>query len=102
MITARKVVTIYAELTPNPNSIKFVANQNLLTNGTVEYLKKEDAIDCPLAYQLFDFSGVKKVFITSNFITISKENDLKSSGPFLLTSWPKCATVKITLEPVTA
>lgn len=76
MITARKVITVYAELTPNPNSIKFVANQNLLTNGTVEYLQKEDAVDCPLAYQLFDFSGVKSVFITSNFVTITKIKEL--------------------------
>ena len=69
-------VTVYAELTPNPNSVKFVANKMLLSNGTVEYLKKDDAINCPLAYQLFDFTGVKAVFITSNFVTITKQKDI--------------------------
>jgi Fe-S cluster biogenesis protein NfuA len=71
-----KPITVYAELTPNPNSIKFVADVMLLQGGTVEYQAKADAINCPLASQLFDFTGVKSVFITSNFITISKQNDI--------------------------
>ena len=69
-------ITVYAELTPNPNSIKFVADVMLLEGGTVEYLEKSDAVFCPLAAQLFDFDGVKSVFITSNFVTISKSADL--------------------------
>lgn len=48
----------------------------LLEGGTVEYASKAAAINCPLAAQLFDFSGVKRVFITSNFVTVTKENDL--------------------------
>jgi len=72
-MNATKVITIYAELTPNPNTMKFVANVMLLEGGVVEYLKKQDAVNCPLAYQLFDFSGIKSVFISSNFITLTKE-----------------------------
>jgi Fe-S cluster biogenesis protein NfuA len=71
-----KPITVYAELTPNPNSIKFVADVMLLQGGTVEYQVKADAINCPLAAQLFDFTGVKSVFITSNFVTISKQTDI--------------------------
>ncbi len=67
---------VYAELTPNPNSVKFVADRLLLFEGTVEYKSKAEAIDCPIAYQLFDFTGIKSVFITSNFITITKEADI--------------------------
>jgi Fe-S cluster biogenesis protein NfuA len=67
---------IYAELTPNPNSVKFVADRILLFEGAVEYKSKAEAADCPIASQLFDFTGVKGVFITSNFITITKENDI--------------------------
>lgn len=69
-------LNIYAELTPNPNSMKFVANIMLLEGGAVEYNSKEEAVNCPLALQLFDFSGITKVFITTNFITLNKENDL--------------------------
>ena len=78
MITENKIkpIVVYAELTPNPNSIKFVADVMLLEGGTVEYNSKADAINCPLAFQLFDFTGVKKVFITSNFVSVNKETDI--------------------------
>ncbi len=69
-------VNIYAELTPNPNSLKFVADVMLLEGGTVEYQNAGQAINCPLAYQLFSFSGVERVFISSNFVTINKTSDL--------------------------
>jgi len=69
-------INIYAELTPNPNSLKFVADVMLLEGGTVEYNHPSEAVNCPLAAQLFAFSGVNKVFITSNFITIGKASDI--------------------------
>ncbi len=72
-MNATKVITVYAELTPNPNTMKFVANVMLLEGGVVEFANREEAIHCPLALQLFGFSGVKNVFITSNFVTITKE-----------------------------
>mgnify|MGYP000156087689 CR=1 FL=1 len=61
-------INIYAELTPNPNSMKFVANINLLEGGVVEYDSKEAAVNCPMAVSLFAFSGINKVF-TYKFIT---------------------------------
>ena len=72
MIEVKNPVIVYAESTPNPASMKFVINKFLLKEGSVEYLDKEQAINCPLAQQLFGFSGVTSVFITSNFVTITK------------------------------
>jgi len=72
----KKVYTVYSEMTPNPNSMKFVASRMLLDEGKVEYHHKSEAKECPLAFQLFDFTGVKSIFITSNFVTITKEADL--------------------------
>ena len=69
-------INVYAELTPNPNSLKFVADVMLLEGGTVEYNTPEEAVNCPLARDLFGFSGVTKVFITSNFVTVSKVSEL--------------------------
>jgi Fe-S cluster biogenesis protein NfuA len=68
----QKVVTVYAESTPNPASMKFVLNNFILEEGSVEYTSKEAAKECPLALQLFSFSGISGVFITSNFITVTK------------------------------
>ncbi|MBK7854161.1 MAG: NifU N-terminal domain-containing protein [Bacteroidetes bacterium] len=69
----KKVYTVYSEMTPNPNSMKFVASRMLLDEGKVEYHHKSEAKECPLAFQLFDFTGVKSIFITSNFVTITKK-----------------------------
>jgi len=70
-----KVIEVYAESTPNPAALKFVTSRMLLGEGQVEYQNKQQASVSPLASQLFDFSGVKSVFITGNFITIVKDND---------------------------
>ncbi|MBS1764778.1 MAG: NifU family protein [Bacteroidetes bacterium] len=67
---------VYAELTPNPNSLKFVTDSLLLAEGVAEYKSQAEAVDCPLAFQLFDFSGIKAVFISANFITVTKESDM--------------------------
>jgi Fe-S cluster biogenesis protein NfuA len=72
----KKLVTVYAESTPNPASMKFVLNSYLLEEGSVEYTSKDQAAECPLAQQLFSFSGVGGVFITTNFVTVTKNTDV--------------------------
>ncbi len=64
---------IYAEMTPNPASMKFVANRVLVEGDKVyEYQQADQADSSPLAQRLFSFPFVKGVFIAQNFITISK------------------------------
>ena len=77
MENEKKVVVVYAESTPNPASLKFVVNQYLLEEGSVEYLTPESATNCPLAQELFKFDGVASVFITANFVTITKKNEFE-------------------------
>jgi NFU1 iron-sulfur cluster scaffold homolog, mitochondrial len=69
-----KVVTIYAESTPNPEAMKFVANRKLF-EGSIEYPNRESALSSPFASQLFEFSCVQGVFLASNFVTITKTPD---------------------------
>lgn len=66
--------TIYAESTPNPTTMKFVANRVLLEEGLAEYLSFEEAKGSPLAMKLFGFPFVTGVFIQSNFITVMKSD----------------------------
>jgi Fe-S cluster biogenesis protein NfuA len=69
---------IYAEETPNPSSIKFVANKLLLVTGaSAEYLSPAEANDAPIVKQLFMFPFVKRVFIQSNYITITKQDSVE-------------------------
>lgn len=69
---------IYAEETPNPSSIKFVANKLLLVSGaSAEYNSLAETKEAPIANKLFAFPFVKKVFIASNFITITKHDSVE-------------------------
>lgn len=69
---AKKVpVTVYAESTPNPAVMKFVANKKLVISG-VEFKNIDAAKDAPLAKQLFHFPFVKEVFMDENYISIHK------------------------------
>src|SRR4051812_4383046 len=66
---------IYAEETPNPASLKFVANRLLLVSGaSADYESASDAIDAPLALKLFQFPFVKRVFISSNYVSVLKHD----------------------------
>jgi len=67
------VLEIYTEHTPNPESLKFVTNMHLLPNYVAEYRSKESATESELAQALFDIPFVSGVFISNNFITISKK-----------------------------
>jgi Fe-S cluster biogenesis protein NfuA len=70
-------VAIYAESTPNPNTMKFVANMVFAETDRYEFTSMEQAKASPLAEKLFSLPFVKGVFITSNFITVTK-NDMVS------------------------
>lgn len=69
---------IYAEETPNPSSVKFVANKLLLVTGaSAEYLSASETGEAPIAQKLFQFPFVKRVFIQSNYITITKQDSVE-------------------------
>jgi Fe-S cluster biogenesis protein NfuA len=72
-------VTIYAESTPNPSTMKFVADVMLIKDGqTAEFLSQASAKGhSTLAAELFNFPFVQGVFIASNFITITKSDALQ-------------------------
>lgn len=66
--------TMYIEATPNPASMKFVANKFLITEkgASAEYKNVSETQTAPIAKQLFQFPFVKTVFISANYITITK------------------------------
>lgn len=70
-------VTIYAEMTPNPMTMKFVADHMLISSGEiVEFLSPSDSKGySTLADALFNFPFVTKIFIAQNFVTVTK-NDM--------------------------
>lgn len=73
--TGNTVVSIYTEMTPNPETMKFVANKLLYPGKSVDFKSEDTASASPLAMQLFSFPFIKSVFIASNFVTLTKTDD---------------------------
>lgn len=66
-------VLLYTERTPNPEALKFVTN-TMLYRGTADFQEVELAQKySPLATELFEFPYVKGVYISNNFVTVTKE-----------------------------
>jgi len=64
--------TVYAESTPNPKVMKFVANRAIIQGDSVEYMNMDEAKNSPLAMKLFHFPFVREVFIAKNFVSLTK------------------------------
>lgn len=71
----QKIINVYAEATPNPESLKFVVNTMLVKGTSFDFENIEKAEKSPLAKALFELGSVQSVFIANNFITINKTPD---------------------------
>jgi Fe-S cluster biogenesis protein NfuA len=70
--TGNTIVSIYTEMTPNPETMKFVANKLLYPGKSIDFPDESSAAPSPLAKELFAFPFIKAVFIASNFVTLTK------------------------------
>lgn len=68
-------ISVYIEMTPNPNVMKFVANQVLVTE-MIEIKDSEGAHISPLAEELFQFPFIRELFILDNYISITKSKEI--------------------------
>ncbi|MCI2229182.1 NifU family protein [Polaribacter sp. MSW13] len=70
--TKKEAIEVYAEVTPNPSVMKFGTNK-ALTQTDVELKNIDEASkSSPLAQAIFNFPFVKEVFISDNYISITK------------------------------
>ena len=65
---------IQTELTPNPNSLKFLPGKSVSNNGSFEVTKKEET-DSELVRNLLSINGVVGVFLGPDFLSINKNED---------------------------
>jgi Fe-S cluster biogenesis protein NfuA len=71
-----KVINIYTESNPNPNSLKFVVNFMLMPEGVSrDYPNQESTKEAPLAAKIFELPFVTRVFYMSNFVTVTKTEE---------------------------
>ena len=69
-------ISIYTESTPNPSVLKFVSNK-IIVDGSFEFNNIDQAQEMEFAKKLFEFSYVKSIYISKNFVSITKY-DLKN------------------------
>ena len=69
------IFVTHLETTPNPNALKYILNEKILSEGTAQYKSKEEAED-ELARALFNIEGVVGIFYSHNYITVTKNNQI--------------------------
>ena len=78
---------IQTEITPNPNSLKFLPGKKVSNNGSFEVTKKEET-DNELVRNLLSVNGVTGIFLGSDFLSINKDEK---------TSWEDIKHIAISL-----
>ncbi len=68
-------IEVRGEPTPNPNAMKFTANQVLFEGTGSASFKKGDEPDHALAKELLALEGVDNIFGFQDFVTVNKEVD---------------------------
>lgn len=77
-MAARSIpVTIYAEMTPNPEVMKFVSNKVLNPGAPLDFSSSDDPSKAPLAEKLLNFPFVENVFISSNYVSVTKNDKIE-------------------------
>src|SRR5882757_6340080 len=66
---------IQTELTPNPATLKFLPGRSVIESGTANFTDAAAAARSPLAERLFVLEGVTGVFLGSDFITVTKDEE---------------------------
>lgn len=105
--------SLYAEITPNPKVMKFVANR-LLFDGLLEYKSVDETQPNTFASAIFQLPFIQEVFITENYIALTKKDDIEwnditleartflldylQSGKMLFNDKPKSSVTSIIQE----
>ncbi len=74
----RPPVSVYAESTPNPSTMRFVSSRLLVQDGRLLEFRTpgETTAVSPLAEHVFNLPFVTGVFISSNFISVTRNNSI--------------------------
>ena len=66
---------VQTEITPNPNSLKFIPGKPVSNNGSFEILKKEESNN-ELIRNILSINGVTGIFLGLDFISINKSENI--------------------------
>ena len=66
---------VQTEVTPNPNSIKFLPGKTVSKKGSFEITKKDET-ENELVKNLLSINGVEGIFLSNDFISVNKYDDI--------------------------
>ena len=76
-MSARNIpITLYAEMTPNPDVMKFVANRILNPGAPLDFSSSDLTDGSPLAEKLLNFPFIENVFISNNYVSVTKNDKI--------------------------
>ena len=68
---------IQTEITPNPDSLKFLSEKTLSTIGSAEFKKeKKNEIEIPFVKELLNFKGVELILLSEKFLSVKKSKEV--------------------------
>ncbi|WP_217914556.1 NifU N-terminal domain-containing protein [Miltoncostaea marina] len=67
------MIDVTPEPTPNPNAVKFTLDRPSTEGRPVTFREGSDPADSPLGARIFALGGVTNVFMTANFVSVTKE-----------------------------
>jgi hypothetical protein len=68
-------LSIEVQLTPNPNAVKFTLNRAVTEGSPKTFTSLAEAASEPMAAGLLGVPGIVRVFMTANFISITKTDE---------------------------
>ncbi len=68
-------MAIRVEETPNPDARKFVCSRKLVEKGSLVFNDAASAAEVPFALAVFELGGIRTVFATRDFVTVTRMSD---------------------------
>ena len=68
---------IQTELTPNPETMKFLPGKEVMSKGTADFKSSESTENSPLAKRIFEIEGINGVFLGRDFISVTKSKNIE-------------------------
>jgi hypothetical protein len=68
------VVEVTPQPTPNPNALKFTLDRYATDKRSETFREGSDPAESPLGARIFALGGVTNVFLTANFVSVTKDD----------------------------
>ena len=67
---------VQTEITPNPNSLKFLPGEKVSIDGPLEILNKNETNN-ELVRNILSINGVTGIFLSEDFLSVNKQENFK-------------------------